>query len=1087
MPVIKGLPGNPSVGIAGKTPLNFVNYGQIAAPAGGATFSAVARRHTILVDPARPDSVTITAPPAPPVRAFARPDGSIGLDLNEVTAADVGGTVTFSYRAVAGTQVRTVDATVAVAEAEKPAGWGPGKHYYPELDAADAVVVEPTLKTRVIHISELNGLTAEAIAAAEPTLSAASQVTAAWLLATPAAGGGGAFYGETPALALTEALGTALYSALEQEANSPWILYERGGTYADTPPMGNRRGYSKLHPMYLGSYGSGPLPVFTNTRLSVPDSFTARYVLQDMHIKGSMTLLTTSHGIADNIRATCENIAVTNPVTIQGISMFSESVGLRRFYSYKALPGYPVDPLVWGRGNSDRFSASYQQATRHLFMEKIWTGMTGWAWGYLASRSTAAGKSPEDRSHDIYQQSTNFDCTVRDVVSLTPAFSTMQNRSGGHVDRVFSAGANAGVAPGNGYGNPVTGELGNWNLLRDWVQTIGGHKDFWAGEVDLQTALTVQAPQVGEVLTGTVNGASGTVYLVQENKVYLGADARGTFKADERITGSLGADVTAKGTNRVGGGYQGVLAGGVAIQAPRTGLRRVVLAHVGAGIPLTGPDDVGPVGNGQGGTEVYSVRSSATGFMELADYKVRSWHPENQPAVNPDTGLEGLDPAALDAATLGAFVDSHFGVTGTAAKRPLEQVMDLIDHTRDMDAPWEVLPALLAWFQDPFGYGRPLRSAARTVAFLPHALGHTDGMRADDRENWDTEDLPGTVAGDSIDLGSYRVRWNLTPRNAIADLVFGAGGMLLMHGGALRPTGAVTTATGGNTIRMDGGAKLAIPGYAGPDRLTLRASEARLENTGSVTGPVDVTVLNRGELLFGLDGASWSVGTGSVTVMGQARAGFDGASGGTAGLTFSSASTLTLKSSAILVIGGLAAATGLDVIDPDASVGHAGGGDVKAKILPDVGTVLTGAASAASGVVTEVLQIDNVTCLVYLDDCTGTFEAGETVSGGANAGGIFPIAPQALGTLDVAPAYHLPQIAEFCSGRFGRVAPDVASAVTLDPGMTLNLDVTGMANGDYDLIVADTLSGTAPAPNVTGGSGTLSIVGGTTLRLTKTA
>lgn len=65
----------------------------------------------------------------------------------------------------------------------------------------------------------------------------------------------------------------------------------------------------------------------------------------------------------------------------------------------------------------------------------------------------------------------------------------------------------------------------------------------------------------------------------------------------------------------------------------------------------------------------------------------------------------------------------------------------------------------------------------------------------------------------------------------------------------------------------------------------------------------------------------------------------------------------------------------------------------------------------------------------------------------------------------------LGQISEFRSGMNGTTAPDVASTVALNGG--LEIDVTGVAAGSYDLVVADTVTGT-PTPTITGGSGSVS-------------
>lgn len=66
----------------------------------------------------------------------------------------------------------------------------------------------------------------------------------------------------------------------------------------------------------------------------------------------------------------------------------------------------------------------------------------------------------------------------------------------------------------------------------------------------------------------------------------------------------------------------------------------------------------------------------------------------------------------------------------------------------------------------------------------------------------------------------------------------------------------------------------------------------------------------------------------------------------------------------------------------------------------------------------------------------------------------------------------MPQLREFRSGISGETPTSVASSVTC--GGTLNVDITGVAAGTYDLILVDTVSGTFDTVNITGGNGSVS-------------
>ena len=68
----------------------------------------------------------------------------------------------------------------------------------------------------------------------------------------------------------------------------------------------------------------------------------------------------------------------------------------------------------------------------------------------------------------------------------------------------------------------------------------------------------------------------------------------------------------------------------------------------------------------------------------------------------------------------------------------------------------------------------------------------------------------------------------------------------------------------------------------------------------------------------------------------------------------------------------------------------------------------------------------------------------------AQAGGTF-------GTVSGTPDYVMGELREVRTGLTGLAAPNVASSVTL--GGELHVDVTGLSNGTYTLISADTVTG----------------------------
>lgn len=106
--------------------------------------------------------------------------------------------------------------------------------------------------------------------------------------------------------------------------------------------------------------------------------------------------------------------------------------------------------------------------------------------------------------------------------------------------------------------------------------------------------------------------------------------------------------------------------------------------------------------------------------------------------------------------------------------------------------------------------------------------------------------------------------------------------------------------------------------------------------------------------------------------------------------------------------------------------------------------------------------------LVYFKDYTGVPVVAETVTGPGKLVGS-QVASGTIGTVLTAPVHSLPTIKDVTTG--DGEAPGLASTVTC--GGTLNIDVTGLAAGAYDLIVADTVTGTFSAVNITGGTGSV--------------
>jgi hypothetical protein len=126
--------------------------------------------------------------------------------------------------------------------------------------------------------------------------------------------------------------------------------------------------------------------------------------------------------------------------------------------------------------------------------------------------------------------------------------------------------------------------------------------------------------------------------------------------------------------------------------------------------------------------------------------------------------------------------------------------------------------------------------------------------------------------------------------------------------------------------------------------------------------------------------------------------------------------------------------------------------------------------------------------LLYVDELTGTFVDTETLTGVAvvyEEKSIDDVADGNIATVTDDPVYTMPKIRAFRSGMNGQTEPDVTATVALGTA-TFEIDMTGLPNGDYDLIDVDTLTG-SPPPTITGGTGSVSYATSGKAILTKTA
>jgi hypothetical protein len=253
-----------------------------------------------------------------------------------------------------------------------------------------------------------------------------------------------------------------------------------------------------------------------------------------------------------------------------------------------------------------------------------------------------------------------------------------------------------------------------------------------------------------------------------------------------------------------------------------------------------------------------------------------------------ETGVntDGLNTGVLDATTIQLFTQQLLG-------DPNAGISDLAEHLRaQADGQLnDVVDAdlIIAYFQAGFGLSVEDRITPETIRFAPDALG--DGIRWDNRLNWQTDDLPGTIAGDSVDLAGNWVNYGGT--TTLENLDFGEGGTLNVSHGRLDITDHTAVGEDGGQLNISGAGQVWVGGYTDLDFLDINVDGGRFANTDLFVGNADIDITD-GQAILATDGADFILRSGSeLNIIGdEARVGFDGDEGGTGVLLLTEGSEL---------------------------------------------------------------------------------------------------------------------------------------------------------------------------------------------------
>ncbi len=707
------------------------------------------------------------------------PDNTFALVM---TTSDFTGNQSFTYEATHSNGSTTVHQVgLNVTRGLQDEGWGTGEnHYMLATDADDRVTVEHGDNHVKVYVSgSNNALSLADIARLEglPT----SQITGSWL-----ANHGG--YGQSEDLALDPTAGEALWREVSPRFSetSNWLLFERGHEYGNLSDFVARGsgGESELHPLYVGAWGTGDRPEFTQ-QFNEGDGAN-NVVFQDLHFGQGVFLLQSENTIFDHVTFSGAGSAIQR----------SEGITLRNSEFIDGYAESPQNGSSWDP-HGDREQGLYMgQNTNGVLLEQSLFDQNGWDPDY----ETNGGLPPSMFSQNIYFAASLSDVTVRDVISMRGSSFGAQIRSGGFIeDNLFLDNNAALTFVGGNYSN--AGHVGQYTLATDNVITSGAHK-----EADLMGALA----------QGMTDG--GQLSSLVDN----------------------------------------------------------IVAH------LADPNNPSELGYKEWTHPALTVENTPY----YNDTIVYNW--QGARGLNSDPGsnnenVEGLDTNALDQTTIQLFTAQLLG-------DPNATISDLSDYLRAQadGALDDVVDSdlIIRFFQEGFGIAPDIRDSAETIRFVPDDLG--EGVRWDNRLNWETEDLPGFYADDSVDLGGNDVVFGTNA--AIDTLDLGPDGSLNAYGGRLDVNGGFTGDDNGS-LNIEGAGQVWADGSDAED-LDITVASGRFANTGLFEN-ADLTATG-GQTILASDNAEFDLGASQTLAVFEAAAqvGFDGDDGGLAILDMHEDATL---------------------------------------------------------------------------------------------------------------------------------------------------------------------------------------------------
>lgn len=818
-------------------------------------------------------------------RATANPDGTVALVLTGTTNTDP---VTVPCRITydnASQALVTFDVTVsALLHAD---GWGLGDFYLLDQDANGNTVVEPHPTTFKLHVSgDAGAWTKAAIESAEGLGTLSNDAFKAYIV-------GQSFYGSA-AEPLTPAAGQIVWQRLASTSvygvSSHWLLLERGYTYDKaviTPIWDRMRGRSPLHPIVVRDFGTGTRPKYedvVNASGGGGDGGMFNVVFIGIDFEGGYGDTVGGHNhLFENIK--CREFGI------------SASYGFDSFTLRQSIlvDGFHDSPKEKWTGLTFTFAAT--DGSNEL----------------LVTASAAHGQHAIDATNSAYDTVRFIEAVglggnvTAGVINTTLPIVEIVNSTQFKVQIGVTANAsdtgNGGPARGYWYnwepnynriscfyGGAITGGLFEDNFLDKAGWDDGYDDDTWPDPAlpqppsDLSHVyyfanenwdLTIRRNIISRGASTGVQYRPGGVIedcLLLDNNIIANVSGGGetNWSNYSLILGTVATSAAER--------YSAAAPGGLNWGWDNNSLLTTYLDNIVC--HAADPNNPTEIGEKTTPADAIMIEPSEDSVF-YNNTKVRNW--------KADANLTGLDTGVLDATTIQLFTDELLTASGST-------IEDFANHFRTMHAttytPTTTVLDVLDWFRISFNIPTSsTRSVATTLRLIPDERG--DGVRWDNRLNWDSGDVP--ITNDNINLAGNVSYYGGTGALTIGNLALGTGGSVWGSGGKLTIGGTIS---GTGTLTATRAMQYWFPGTAAT--VSIVASGGRIVNTGDVTGTVTLSVSGQAQaLLATTDGGDWAVGAGSITITGsECLVGFDGESAAAVSLTLGASSTLTLVADA---------------------------------------------------------------------------------------------------------------------------------------------------------------------------------------------